>query len=123
MNLLLAVGNGSEEETKFIIVEYKGGKENDKPTVLIGKGITFDSGGLSLKPGEYMMDMKFDMLGAASVLGTIKAVADLKIKKNVIGLIPATENMPSGHAYRPDDIISAMNGKTVEIKNTDAEGD
>lgn len=122
MNLLLAVGNGSEEETKFIIVEYKGGKENDKPTVLIGKGITFDSGGLSLKPGEYMMDMKFDMLGAASVLGTIKAVADLKIKKNVIGLIPATENMPSGHAYRPDDIISAMNGKTVEIKNTDAEG-
>lgn len=122
MNLLLAVGRGSEEETKFIILEYKGGKANDRPIVLIGKGITFDSGGLSLKPGDYMVDMKFDMLGAASVMGTIKTVADLKIKKNVIGLIPAAENMPSGHAYRPDDIILAMNGKTVEIKNTDAEG-
>lgn len=122
MNLLLAVGRGSEEETKFIILEYKGGKANDRPIVLIGKGITFDSGGLSLKPGDSMVDMKFDMLGAASVIGAIKAVADLKIKKNVIGLIPAAENMPSGHAYRPDDIISAMNGKTVEIKNTDAEG-
>lgn len=122
MNLLFAVGQGSEEETKFIIVEYKGGKPNDRPIVFVGKGITFDSGGLSLKPGDYMVDMKFDMLGAASVFGTIKAAADLKIKKNLVGLIPAAENMPSGHAYRPDDIITAMNGKTVEIKNTDAEG-
>jgi len=122
MGCLLAVGRGSKHETKFIIVEYWGTDRDKKPSVLVGKGITFDSGGLSLKPGDYMMDMKFDMLGAASVLGTIKVLSDLKVKKNIVALIPAAENMPGGDSYRPDDILMAMNGSTVEIKNTDAEG-
>ncbi|MFA7245011.1 MAG: leucyl aminopeptidase [Candidatus Magasanikbacteria bacterium] len=122
MGCLLAVGRGSKHETKFIIVEYFGTDKNKKPSVIVGKGITFDSGGLSLKPGDYMVDMKFDMLGAASVLGTIKTLATLKVKKNIVALIPAAENMPGGDSYRPDDILQAMNGATVEIKNTDAEG-
>lgn len=122
MGCLLGVSRGSEEEPKFVILEYGGGKAKDKPTVLVGKGITFDSGGLSLKPGQYMNDMKFDMLGAATVLGTIKAAAALGIKKNIVGLVPSCENMPSGTAYRPDDILVAMNGKSVLVKNTDAEG-
>jgi len=122
MGCLLGVARGSCEEPKFIIVEYRGASKKVKPSVLVGKGITFDSGGLSLKPGEYMMDMKFDMLGAASVLGAMRGIASLKLKKNVIALIPSAENMPSGTAFRPDDILTAMNGKTIEIKNTDAEG-
>ncbi|MFA7314947.1 MAG: leucyl aminopeptidase [Candidatus Magasanikbacteria bacterium] len=122
MGCLLAVGRGSKHETKFIIVEYFGTDKDKKPSVLVGKGITFDSGGLSLKPGDYMIDMKFDMLGAASVLGTLKVLADLKVKKNIVALIPSAENMPGGDSYRPDDILTAMNGATVEIKNTDAEG-
>jgi len=122
MGCFLGVAQGSDLEPKFIIVEYNGGSEKQKPTVLVGKGITFDSGGISLKPGDYLTDMKFDMLGGATVLGTIKAIAALGVKKNVVGLIPACENMPSGKAYRPDDILVAMNGLSVEIVNTDAEG-
>ncbi len=122
MGCLLGVAQGSEEEPKFIIVEYWGADKKQKPTVLVGKGITFDSGGLSLKPGAFMVEMKYDMLGGAAVLGAIKVAAELKLKKNIIALIPSAENMPSGTAFRPDDILTAMNGKTVEIKNTDAEG-
>ena len=122
MGCLLGVGRGSEHEPKFIIVEYWGGKKTEKPTVLVGKGITFDSGGLSIKPGNWMSDMKYDMLGGAAVLGAMQAISELKLKKNVIGLVPTAENMPSGTAFRPDDVLVAMNGKTVEIINTDAEG-
>ncbi len=122
MGCLLGVSQGSVEEPKFIILEYFNGLKSQKPTVLVGKGITFDSGGLGIKPGNSMNDMKFDMLGGATVLGIMKAVAGLKIKKNIIGLIPACENMPSGSSYRPDDILTAYNGKTVEIGHTDAEG-
>lgn len=122
MGCFLGVAKGSEQDPRFVIVEYKGGKEESKPTVLVGKGITFDSGGLSLKPSDHMSDMKFDMLGAATVLGTLKAAALLGLKKNIIGIIPTCENMPSGSSYRPDDILTAMNGKTVLVENTDAEG-
>jgi leucyl aminopeptidase len=122
MGCLLGVSSGSAKEPKFIVVEYKGGVKDAKPTVLVGKGITFDSGGLHIKPDQYMTEMKFDMLGAATVLGTIKAAALLGIKKNIVGIIPTCENMPDGDSYRPDDILTAMNGKTVEILNTDAEG-
>jgi leucyl aminopeptidase len=122
MGCLLAVASGSTEAPKFIIVEYLGGKKKAAPTVLVGKGITFDSGGLSIKSGDFMVDMKYDMLGGATVLGILRAAAALKLKKNIIGLIPACENMPSGSAYRPDDILTAMNGKTVLVENTDAEG-
>ena len=122
MGCFLGVSQGSELPPKFIIMEYMAGKKSEAPTVLVGKGITFDSGGLSLKPSNYMADMKFDMLGAATVLGTIHAAAALGIKKNIVGLMPACENMPSGSSYRPDDILTNMEGKTVEIGNTDAEG-
>ena len=122
MGCLLGVSQGSELEPTFSIVEYKNGPKSQKPTVLVGKGITFDSGGLSLKPSAYMTDMKFDMLGAATVLGTIKAAAALGLKKNIVGLVPSCENMPSGSSYRPDDILINMDGKSVLIDNTDAEG-
>lgn len=122
MGCLLGVSSGSQHEPKFIILEYSGAAKSQKPTVLVGKGITFDSGGLSLKPGNYMNDMKFDMLGAATVIGSVKAAAALKLKKNVVGLIPTCENMPDGESYRPDDILTCMNGKTVLVENTDAEG-
>lgn len=122
MGCLLGVSQGSVEEPKFIILEYRGASQKEVPTVLVGKGITFDSGGLGIKPGNYMNDMKFDMLGAATVLGIIKAVINLDLKINLVGLIPACENMPSGSSYRPDDILTAYNGKTVEIIHTDAEG-
>lgn len=122
MGCFLGVAKGSEQEPKFIIVEYTGGAKKERPTVLVGKGITFDSGGLSLKPGNFLCDMKFDMLGGATVLGVIQAVAMLGLKKHIVGLIPACENMPSGTAYRPDDILVNMEGKTVEVQNTDAEG-
>ncbi|MCB9798681.1 leucyl aminopeptidase [Candidatus Nomurabacteria bacterium] len=122
MGSFLAVAKGSHEEPKFIIMEFMNGKKGDKPTVLVGKGITFDSGGLSIKPANFMSDMKFDMLGAATVIGCMNALARLDVKKNVVGLVPACENMPGGRAYRPDDILTAMNGKTIEVKNTDAEG-
>lgn len=122
MGCFLGVAQGSVLPPKFIIIEYMAGKKSEQPTVLVGKGITFDSGGISLKPGDYLMDMKFDMLGGATVIGIIESIAKLGLKKNVVGLIPACENMPSGTAYRPDDILVAMNGLSVEIVNTDAEG-
>ena len=122
MGCLLGVSSGSAKEPKFIVIEYKNAAKTQKPTVLVGKGITFDSGGLHIKPDAYMTEMKFDMLGAATVLGTIKAVAGLGLKKNIVGIVPTCENMPDGDSYRPDDILTAMNGRTVEIQNTDAEG-
>ncbi len=120
MGCFLGVAQGSEQDPRFIIMEYKGAE--GAPTVLVGKGITFDSGGLSIKVGDYMCDMKFDMLGAATVMGIIQALAALNAPVHVVGLVPTCENMPSGQSYRPDDILTASNGKTVLIKNTDAEG-
>ncbi len=122
MGALESVARGSNEPPRFIILEYKGAPAGRKPIVLVGKGVTFDSGGISLKPGLNMHEMKGDMTGAAVVLSTIVTAARLKLPQNVTVLIPATENMPSGKATRPGDIITARNGKTIEIINTDAEG-
>lgn len=122
MNSFLSVTNGSEEPPKFIVLKHMGGKAKDAPTVLVGKGITFDSGGISLKPGAGMDEMKYDMGGAASVLGTMRAIGEMKLKLNVIAVIPTCENMPSGKATRPGDIVTSMSGQTIEILNTDAEG-
>jgi leucyl aminopeptidase len=122
MGSFLSVANGSEEPPKFIVLRYDGGKAKDAPIVLVGKGITFDSGGISIKPGLSMDEMKYDMCGAASVLGTIRAVAELKLKLNVIAVIPSCENMPSGRATKPGDIFTSMSGQTIEVLNTDAEG-
>lgn len=122
MNTLLSVARGSHEPPKFIVMRHNGGRKGTKPIVLVGKGITFDSGGISLKPGPEMDEMKYDMSGAASVLGTLKAVATMKLPINVIGVIPASENMPGGAASKPGDVITSMSGQTVEILNTDAEG-
>ncbi|HTY04124.1 MAG TPA: leucyl aminopeptidase [Rhodocyclaceae bacterium] len=122
MNTLLSVAKGSHEPPKFIVLKYAGGKADEKPIVLVGKGITFDTGGISLKPGLDMDEMKFDMSGAASVLGTMKAVATMKLPLNVIAAIPTTENMPGGSATKPGDVVTSMSGQTVEILNTDAEG-
>ncbi|MFC1801283.1 leucyl aminopeptidase [Nanoarchaeota archaeon] len=120
MNCILAVGKGSEQEPKFIVMEYNASKKGG--VALVGKGVSFDSGGLDLKPGQYMGDMKSDMAGAAAVLGVMKTAAQLKIKQRVIGIIPTVENMPGSAAYKPGDIITAYNGKTIEVTNTDAEG-
>ncbi len=121
MGGVLAVAGGSREEPKFIIIEYmSGGKE--KPVVLVGKGVTFDSGGLNLKPGESMQGMHTDMSGGAAVISALTLAARLKLKKNIVGLVPAVENMPSGSSYRPGDIVETMSGKTIEVLNTDAEG-
>lgn len=122
MGSFLSVAQGSETPPKFIILSHQGGTSKQAPIVLVGKGITFDTGGISLKPGEGMDEMKFDMCGAASVLGTMQAVAQMKLRKNVIGVIPTCENMPSGKATRPGDIVRSMSGQTIEILNTDAEG-
>jgi len=121
MELVLGVGRGSKEKSKFIILEYTG-KQEKNPIVLIGKGVTYDSGGLDLKPGNSMLEMSMDMSGGSAVAHAIIAVAKLKIKKRIIGLIPAVENMPSGESFRPGDIIKSMSGQTVEIQSTDAEG-
>ncbi|RZI81745.1 MAG: leucyl aminopeptidase [Rubrivivax sp.] len=122
MGSFLSVTNGSDEPPKFIILRYEGAGKNQAPIVLVGKGITFDSGGISIKPGAGMDEMKFDMGGAASVLGTFRAVAELKPKVNLIGLIPTCENMPSGSATKPGDVVTSMSGQTIEVLNTDAEG-
>ena len=122
MGALLSVSNGSDQPAKLIIMDYKGGKKGDQPHVIVGKGITFDTGGISLKPGPDMDQMKFDMCGAASVLGTMKAITDMELPLNVVGVITSAENMPSGGASRPGDIVKTMAGLTVEILNTDAEG-
>ncbi len=122
MGGILGVAQGSQQPPKFIVLSYKGRGNNEVDIALIGKGITFDSGGISIKPSENMGEMKGDMAGGASVIGVISAISQLKPKINVTAIIPATENMPSGTAMRPGDIISIMNGKTVEIISTDAEG-
>jgi len=122
MGGLLGVAKGSEEPPRFLIMEYRGGRAAQKPVVLVGKGVTFDSGGISLKPGQNMHEMKQDMTGSAVVVATMVAAARLKLPLNIVGLAPTTENMPSGHATRPGDILKSRKGKTIEIINTDAEG-
>jgi len=122
MGCFLAVAQGSRQPLKFIVLSYRGAAKSAAPLVLVGKGITFDTGGISIKPAADMDEMKFDMGGAASVLGTLRAVAQLKPKINLVGLIPACENMPGGSAVKPGDVVTSLSGQTVEILNTDAEG-
>jgi len=122
MGAFHGVARGSEEPAKLITLEYNNGKKGLAPLVLIGKGITFDSGGISIKPAEKMEEMKFDMSGAAVVLSVLRAVAELKLAVNVVGVIPTTENLPSGKACKPGDILTSMSGKTIEVISTDAEG-
>jgi len=122
MGAILGVSRGSVEEAQFIIMEYYGTAKNKKPIVFVGKGITFDSGGLNLKPTGSLEEMHMDMSGGAAVLSAIVAIARLKVRTNIIGIIPAVENMPSGSSYRPGDILRSMSGKSIEIVNTDAEG-
>ncbi len=122
MGSFLSVTNGTLEPAKLIVLEYNGASRGGDPVALIGKGVTFDTGGISLKPPAGMDEMKFDMSGAASVLGTFKAVAALKLPINVVGVVPACENMPSGRATKPGDIVKSMSGQTIEVLNTDAEG-
>ncbi len=122
MGSLLSVARGSHEPPKFIVMHYKGGKGKAKPVVLVGKGVTFDTGGISLKPAAEMDEMKYDMCGAASVLGTFKAIANIGLPINVVGIIPTTENMPGGAATKPGDVVTSMSGQTIEVLNTDAEG-
>jgi leucyl aminopeptidase len=119
---ILAVGKGSSSSPKLIVLEYSGTTKNEKPIVIVGKAVTFDTGGISIKPSEKMEEMKFDKCGGCNILGIMKAVSDLNLESNVIGIIPAVENMPSGSSYRPGDIIRMYNRKTVEVINTDAEG-
>lgn len=119
---ILAVGKGSEAKPRFIMAEYRAGKKTEAPIVLIGKGVTFDSGGINLKPSQYILGMNMDMSGGASVLHTLAACARLRVKKNIIALVPAVENMISGRSYRPGDIIRTASGKTIEVQDTDAEG-
>lgn len=122
MNSLLAVARGSVQPPKLIVMKYQGAAAEAAPIALVGKGITFDTGGISLKPSAEMDEMKFDMCGAASVLGTMQAVAEMRLPINVVALVPSTENMPSGQATRPGDIVKTLSGQSVEILNTDAEG-
>lgn len=122
MNALLSVTAGTKEPAKVIVMEYQGGKESHQPYVLVGKGVTFDSGGISIKPGAKMDEMKFDMCGAASVIGTMTAACELNLPLNIIAVIGAVENMPDGGATKPGDVITTLSGQTVEILNTDAEG-
>ncbi|MBK1615216.1 leucyl aminopeptidase [Rubrivivax gelatinosus] len=122
MGSFLAVAQGSDEPLKFIVARWQGAAKAEAPVVLVGKGITFDSGGISLKPGAEMDEMKFDMGGAASVLGTMRAVAELGLKLNVVAIVPACENLPSGRAVKPGDVVTSLSGQTIEILNTDAEG-
>jgi leucyl aminopeptidase len=122
MGALLAVTRGTREPAKLIVLRYQGAARKDKPVALVGKGITFDTGGISLKPSAEMDEMKYDMSGAGSVLGTLEAVARMRLPVNVVGVIPTCENMPGGSAIKPGDIVASMSGQTVEILNTDAEG-
>ena len=122
MRTLLSVAQGSAQPPRFITLEHRGGPKTQKPVVLVGKGITFDTGGISIKPAAEMDEMKFDMCGAAAVLGTLKAAGEMRLPLNLVGAIPATENMPGGRATRPGDIVTSLSGQTVEILNTDAEG-
>lgn len=122
MHSLLSVTAGTDEPAKLIVMNYSGGRKNEKPHVLVGKGITFDSGGISLKPGAKMDEMKFDMGGAASVFGTMEAITRMELPLNVVAVVAAAENMPSGRATKPGDVVTSMAGKTIEVLNTDAEG-
>lgn len=122
MGSLLSVSRGSREPAKLIIMDYKGGKKGDAPVVLVGKGLTFDAGGISIKPAGGMDEMKFDMCGGASVFGAMHAIAEMELPLNVIGVVPSSENLPDGAANKPGDIVTSMAGKTIEILNTDAEG-
>ena len=122
MGAILGVSQGSAEEAKLICLEYHGGNKKDAPVALVGKGITFDTGGNSLKPADSMVGMKYDMCGAATVLGAMHAAAELKLPVNIVGVIPAVENMPGGTAYKPEDILTSMSGQTIEVISTDAEG-
>ena len=122
MGSLLSVGNGSDEPSKLIVMKYEGGPAKQAPYCLVGKGITFDTGGISLKPAKGMESMKFDMGGAGSVFGVMQTVSELGLKINVVGVVAAAENMPSGCATKPGDVVTSMSGKTIEILNTDAEG-
>jgi len=122
MGGVLGVSRGSDEKPKFIILEYMKGPKAQNPLVLAGKGVTFDTGGINLKPEQYMYEMHMDMSGGAAVIHGIAAVARLRIPINIVGLIPAVENMPSGSSYRPGDLLKSLSGKTIEVLNTDAEG-
>lgn len=122
MGAFLSVSQGSRQEARLICMEYRGADKKKKPTVLVGKGVTFDTGGISIKPSAAMDEMKFDMCGAASVFGAMRAIAELSPKSNVIGVVAAAENMPDGDASRPGDVVTTLSGQTVEILNTDAEG-
>jgi leucyl aminopeptidase len=122
MGSFLSVAQGSREPLRFIVLRYQGAAKAEPPVVLVGKGITFDSGGISIKPAPEMDEMKFDMGGAASVLGTFRAIGELRPKLNLVGIIPACENMPSANATKPGDVVTSLSGQTIEILNTDAEG-
>jgi leucyl aminopeptidase len=122
LKALLAVAQGTAEEPRFIVLEYRNGEANDKPLVLVGKGVTFDSGGISIKPADRMEEMKYDMSGAAAVLGAMQGIAELGLAANVVAIVPSTENLPSSTALKPGDVIGSLLGKTIEIVNTDAEG-
>ncbi len=122
MGSLLSVSKGSRTPPKFIVMQYNGGKKADKPYVLVGKGVTFDSGGISIKPGAAMDEMKYDMCGAAGVMGTMVSINELKLPINVVVIVPSVENMPDGAASKPGDVVTSMSGQTIEVLNTDAEG-
>ncbi len=122
MGALMAVARGSRNPPRLMAMQYQGGSKKQKPVVLVGKGVTFDTGGISIKPSAAMDEMKFDMCGAAAVFGVMQAVAALKLKCNVVGVVGAVENMPDGDAYRPGDVLTSLSGKTIEVLNTDAEG-
>ncbi len=122
MGALLSVSRGSREPAKLILMHYLGGRDGDKPVALVGKGLTFDAGGISIKPSAEMDEMKYDMCGGASVFGTIAAIAEMALPINVVGIVPASENLPDGAANKPGDIVTSLSGQTIEILNTDAEG-
>ena len=122
MGSLLSVARGSRQPPKLIVLEYKGGKDGEPPVALVGKGLTFDAGGISIKPAAAMDEMKYDMCGGATVLGVLKACAELRLAINIVGVIPSSENMPDGDANKPGDIVTSMSGQTIEVLNTDAEG-
>ncbi|MFZ3032048.1 MAG: leucyl aminopeptidase [Candidatus Moraniibacteriota bacterium] len=122
MGGILGVGMGSEARPRFIVMEYFGTKKTEHPTILVGKGVTFDTGGINLKPSDSILGMNMDMSGGAAVIHALAAAARLKVRKNIVALIPAVENMASGSSYRPGDILHSMSGKTIEVLNTDAEG-
>ncbi len=122
MGALLAVSRGSRQPAKLIVMDYRGGAKGDKPVVLVGKGLTFDAGGISIKPGAAMDEMKYDMCGGASVIGTMLACCRMELPINLVGVVPSSENLPDGAANKPGDIITSMSGQTIEVLNTDAEG-